>query len=81
VSRNFKVIHGEVGFDVWENDRPYKVGFLTRAAAAQAIKEIHNRELMQFFVTETITNLRATLREDYNMTEEEIIAVIREQLP
>lgn len=75
----YVILHGEIGFDVWEDDRPLILGLATRGDARRAIKKIREKELLHDFVQTAITNLRSTLREE-GVSDEDIVAMIRAEV-
>jgi len=68
----YRIIHGEVGFDILKDGRVFRVGIVDRADARWAIKQFQKHERTRADAMAAVRKLRESLRDDYGLSPGEI---------
>lgn len=69
---NYKILHGETGFDVMKDDAVWATGIGSRAEARQHIERDQQHHINLADGQAKVARVRRILREDYGLTDAEI---------
>ena len=74
----YKIIHGEVGFDILRDEKVVRVGIATRADARMVVKHMEKRQAARIAARARMNDLVMAMREDYGLSETEIKKILEE---
>ena len=74
----YKIVHGELGYDIMKDGHIVDLGYRTREAARQEISELLKHEAALAAANVAVTKLLTALHDDYGLSTGEISVLFKQ---